>query len=61
MNNVDASINKRWRLNQRGAELQLRGEALSACNRAMFGNPNTGQFNSAFGQITATANYPHQI
>ena len=27
----------------------------------MFANPNTDQFNSAFGQITSTANYPRQI
>ena len=61
MNNIDASINKRWKLNERGMELQLRGEALNACNRVMFANPNTDQFSTAFGQITGTANYPRQI
>lgn len=61
MNNVDLSINKRWRLNERGAELQFRGEALNAFNRVLFGNPTTDQFNSAFGQINSSANYPRQI
>jgi hypothetical protein len=61
MNNWDLSINKRWRLNERGAELQLRGEGLNAFNRALFANPNTDQFNSAFGQIVASGNYARQI
>jgi len=29
MNNVDLSVNKKWKLNERGTELQFRGEALS--------------------------------
>jgi hypothetical protein len=61
MNNVDLSINKRWRINERGAEIQFRGEALNACNRVHFANPNTDQFNSAFGQINSSANYARQI
>jgi hypothetical protein len=61
MNNVDLSINKRWKLNERGTEVQLRGEGLNAFNRVLFANPNTDQFNSAFGQITGAANYPRQI
>ena len=61
MNNYDMSINKRWRLNEKGMELQLRGEALNALNHPQFGNPQMDQFNSAFGQITATANYPRQV
>ena len=61
MNNVDASVNKKWRLNERGAEVQLRGEALNAANRTMLANPNTDQFNTLFGQISATANYARQI
>ncbi|MFB3828444.1 MAG: carboxypeptidase regulatory-like domain-containing protein [Bryobacteraceae bacterium] len=61
MNNYDLSINKRWRLNERGMELQARGEALNALNRPQFAAPQMDQFNSAFGQITATANYPRQI
>jgi hypothetical protein len=61
MNNVDLSINKRWKLNERGTELQLRGEGLNAFNRVQFANPNTDQFNTAFGQITGAANYPRQI
>ena len=61
MNNVDFSINKRWRLNERGAEVQLRAEALNGFNHPQFANPQMDQFNSAFGQITATANYPRQV
>jgi hypothetical protein len=60
-NNVDLSINKRWRLNERGLEVQVRGEGLNAFNHPQFGGPQMDQFNSAFGQITATANYPRQI
>jgi hypothetical protein len=61
MNNVDASVNKKWRLNEHGVEVQLRGEALNAANRTMLGNPNTDQFSTLFGQISATANYARQI
>jgi hypothetical protein len=60
-NTVDLSINKRWRLNERGMEVQLRGEALNAFNHPQFAAPQMDQFNSAFGQITATANYPRQV
>lgn len=60
-NNVDLSINKRWRLNEHGTELQVRGEALNAFNRVRFQNPNTDQFSTAFGQINTSANYPRQI
>jgi hypothetical protein len=60
-NTVDLSINKRFRLTDRGGEFQIRGEALNAFNHPQFGAPQMNQFNSAFGQITATANYPRQI
>ena len=61
MNNVDANIRKLWALQERGATIEVRAEALNAFNRALFANPNTDQFNSAFGQITTTANYARQI
>ena len=61
MNNYDLSINKRWRLNERGMEVQARCEALNALNHPQFAGPQMDQFNSAFGQVTATANYPRQI
>jgi hypothetical protein len=61
MNNVDFSLSKRWRLTERGAEVQARCEALNGFNHPLFGNPTMNQFSSAFGQITATANYPRQI
>ncbi len=61
LNNVDLSVDKRWRLNERGVSVQLRGDALNAFNHPTFANPQTDQFNSAFGQITATLNYARQI
>jgi hypothetical protein len=42
-------------------DLQIRGEALNAFNHPQFGAPNMDQFSTAFGQITATANYPRQV
>jgi hypothetical protein len=60
MNNVDASINKKWRFRER-VEFQLRGEALNACNRVQFGNPTMDQFNTAFGQITGALNFARQL
>jgi hypothetical protein len=61
MNNIDVSVNKRVRLTEKGMELQFRGEALNAFNHPQFGAPQMDQFNSAFGQISATANYPRQV
>ena len=62
MNNVDLSVNKRWKVGgERGAEIQLRGEALNGFNHPLFGGPQMDQFNSGFGQITAAANYARQI
>ena len=59
-NDVDLSINKRWRLNERGTEVRVRGEALNAFNHPLFAGPRRDRFNTAFGQITATANYPRR-
>jgi hypothetical protein len=61
LNNVDLSLSKSWRLNESGMQLRVQGDALNAFNHPLFANPNTDQFNSAFGQITATANYPRQV
>ena len=61
LNNVDLSVNKRWRLNEKGADAQLRVDALNAFNHPTFGLPQMDQFNSAFGQITATLNYARQV
>ena len=55
------SINKRWKLNEKGAEVQLRGEGLNAFNHVLFAAPTTDQFNTAFGQINGSTNYPRQI
>ena len=61
LNNVDLSLTKRWRLNERSADVQLRVDALNAFNHPTFANPQMDQFNSAFGQITATLNYARQV
>jgi hypothetical protein len=61
LNNVDLSLNKRWRLNEKGADVQLRADGLNAFNHPTLGLPQMDQFNSAFGQITATLNYARQI
>ena len=61
LNNVDLSLNKRWRLNEKGADVQLRLDPLNAFNHPTFALPQMDQFNSAFGQITATLNYARQI
>ncbi|MBI4903772.1 MAG: TonB-dependent receptor [Acidobacteria bacterium] len=60
MNNVDMSVNKRWRLNEKGMEIQFRAEAFNGFNHPQFSNPNTDQFNTLFGQITNQANYARQ-
>jgi hypothetical protein len=61
LNNVDLSLSKRWRLHEGRTELQLRGDALNAFNHPTFALPQMDQFNSAFGQITATLNYARQV
>jgi hypothetical protein len=61
LNNVDLSMNKSVRLNERGATVQVRVDSLNAFNHATMGLPQMDQFNSAFGQITATLNYARQI
>ena len=43
------------------SEEQLRVDALNAFNHPTFARPQMDQFNSAFGQITATLNYARQI
>jgi hypothetical protein len=58
---VDVSVSKTVRLSDRGVALQLRGDALNFMNHPTFAGPQMDQFNSAFGQITAQANYARQI
>ncbi len=60
-NNVDFSINKRWRITDKGSDIIARFEALNGFNHPQFGAPQMDQFNSSFGQITATANYARQV
>jgi hypothetical protein len=61
LKNVDLSVSKSVRLSERGIMLQFRGDALNALNHPLFGGPQMDQFNSAFGQITAQANYARQV
>ena len=61
MNNIDLNIRKLWRLNEKGATVEVRGESFNAFNRPQFGAPTTDQFSTAFGQITATRNYARQV
>jgi hypothetical protein len=61
LNNVDLSINKSWRLGERGAAVQFRVDSLNALNHPTMGLPQMDQFNSAFGQVTATLNYARQV
>ena len=61
MNNVDVSVNKTVRLNDRGFTMQLRGDAINFMNHPSFAGPQMDQFSSSFGQITAQANYARQV
>jgi hypothetical protein len=60
LNNVDVSFNKSWRFGER-VTAQFRVDALNALNHPTMGLPQMDQFNSAFGQITATLNYARQV
>jgi len=61
LNNVDVSVNKTVRLNDRGFTMQLRGDAINFMNHPSFAGPQMDQFSSSFGQITAQANYARQV
>ena len=61
LDNIDLSINKIVRLNERGWQVQVRGDALNFMNHPSFGLPQMDQFNSAFGQVTAQQNYARQV
>jgi hypothetical protein len=60
LNNVDVSFNKNWRIAEK-ATAQLRLDALNALNHPTMGLPQMDQFNSAFGQVSATLNYARQV
>ena len=60
MNNWDLSILKNTKVHEK-AEVQIRGEFLNATNTPQFDNPNTGQYNTAFGTISATRGYARRI
>jgi len=61
LNNVDVSVSKSVLVSDRGVRVQVRGDALNFMNHPTFAGPQMDQFNSAFGQITAQANYARQV
>jgi hypothetical protein len=52
INNVDASVMKRFRITER-VNAQFRFEAINAANHVQFADPNTAPASTAFGTITA--------
>ncbi|MBI4873105.1 MAG: TonB-dependent receptor [Acidobacteria bacterium] len=58
--NWDLSVLKNTHLNER-INVQIRGEFLNATNTPFFGGPNTDQYSTAFGTITATRGYARRI
>jgi hypothetical protein len=64
LNNVDVSVRKNFRLSERGVNLSVQGDALNFMNHPSFALPSSSQmdqFNSSFGQISATQNYARQV
>jgi hypothetical protein len=59
-NNWDLSVLKNTTITER-IKVQIRGEFLNAMNTPQFANPNTDQYNTAFGTITATQGYARRI
>jgi hypothetical protein len=60
LNVCDVSVIKSTALAE-NTRLQFRTEFINAFNHAMFKAPNTTMNNSAFGQVTATAQWPRTI
>ncbi|MEK7751862.1 MAG: hypothetical protein AAB654_08095, partial [Acidobacteriota bacterium] len=58
--NWDLSILKNTRINEK-MNVQIRGEFLNATNTPFFNVPNTDQYNTAFGTITATRGYARRV
>ncbi len=60
LNVCDVSVMKSTQLVER-VRLQFRTEFINAFNHAMFKAPNTTMTSSAFGKVTATAQWPRSI
>lgn len=58
--NYDLSILKNTSITEK-VRFEIRGEFLNATNTPIFANPNTDQYNTAFGTITATRGYARRI
>lgn len=60
MSNWDLSIFKKQKITEK-VHVQIRGEFLNAFNTPYFAAPNTNQYSSAFGKVTAQYNLPRRI
>ncbi len=60
INNFDLSVIKDTRINET-MKVQFRGEFVNALNHALFSNPNTDPYSTAFGTITSEKGYPRRI
>jgi hypothetical protein len=58
--NWDLSILKNTNIVEK-VNMQIRGEFLNATNTPFFANPNTDQYNTAFGTISAQSGYARRI
>jgi hypothetical protein len=58
--NYDLSILKKTKITER-VNTEFRGEFLNATNTPFFAGPNTDQYSTAFGTITATRGYARRI
>jgi hypothetical protein len=52
-NQWNANIAKNFKLTERGANLQLRLDALNVQNRSQMNAPNTDPYSTLFGKITS--------
>jgi hypothetical protein len=60
MVNYDLSLLKKTKITER-VTTEFRGEFLNATNTPFFAGPNTDQYNTAFGTITATRGYARRV
>lgn len=58
--NYDLSVLKNTAITEK-VRFEIRGEFLNATNTPIFANPNTDQYNTAFGTITATRGYARRV
>src|SRR5574340_550144 len=58
--NWDLSVLKNTDITEK-IRAQIRGEFLNATNSPFFANPNTDEYNTAFGTITSTRGYARRV